>query len=66
MASSWSWVTSTVVTGNVSCRSRSQLAELRAHLRVECAEGLVEQQHLGLDGQGAGEGHALALAAREL
>ena len=41
-------------------------AQLRAHLGVEGAEGLVEQQHLGLDGQGAGQGHALALAAREL
>ena len=41
-------------------------AQLGAHLRVERAEGLVEQQHLGLNGQGAGEGHALALAAREL
>ena len=42
------------------------LAQLGAHLGVEGAEGLVEQQHLGLDGQGAGQGHALALAAREL
>ena len=41
-------------------------AQLRAHLRVERAEGLVEQQHLGLDGERAGEGHALALATREL
>ena len=41
-------------------------AQLRAHLGVERAERLVEQQHLGLDGQRPGQGHALALAAREL
>jgi hypothetical protein len=41
-------------------------AQLLAHLGVEGAEGLVEQQHARLDGQGAGEGHALALAARDL
>ena len=42
------------------------LAQLRAHLRVERAERLVEQQHLGLDRQRPGQRHALALAAREL
>ena len=42
------------------------LAQLGPHLSVESAEGLVEQQHLGLDGQGSGQGHALALAAGEL
>ena len=41
-------------------------AQLLAHPRVERAERLVEQQHLRLDGQRAGERHALALAAREL
>jgi len=41
-------------------------AQLLADLGVERAEGLVEQQHLGLDGQGAGQRDALALAAREL
>ncbi len=41
-------------------------AQLLAHLGVERAEGLVEQQHFGLDRQGAGQGHALALAAGEL
>jgi hypothetical protein len=35
-------------------------------LGVERAEGLVEEQHPRLDGQGAGERHALALAATEL
>src|SRR5918911_192588 len=41
-------------------------AQLLAHARVERAERLVEQQDLRLDGERAGEGHALALAAREL
>ncbi len=34
-----------------------------AQLLVEGAERFVEQQELGLLGEGAGEGHALALAA---
>ena len=42
------------------------LAQLRAHLRVERAERLVEQQHARLDRERAGERHALALAAGEL
>ena len=47
IASSWSCVTRTVVTCTSSCRRRSQLAQLLAHARVERAERLVEQQHLG-------------------
>ena len=42
------------------------VAQLLADLRVERAERLVEQQHLGLHGERAGQCHALALAAREL
>jgi hypothetical protein len=41
-------------------------AQLRAHLRVERPERLVEQQHARLDRERAGERHALALAAGEL
>jgi hypothetical protein len=41
-------------------------AQLAAHLGVERAERLVEQQHLGFDRHGAGKRHALALAAGEL
>ena len=37
-----------------------------ADLGVERAEGLVEQQHLGFDGQGASQRHPLPLAAGEL
>ena len=40
--------------------------ELLAQLAVERAERLVEQQDLGLEDEGAGERHALLLAAREL
>ena len=41
-------------------------AQLLADGRVERAERLVEQHHLRLDRERAGERHALALAAREL
>ena len=47
-----------------------QVLDLEAHLlaqvRVEVAEGLVQQQHLGVGHQGPGQGHALLLAAGEL
>ena len=46
--------------------SRSQRAEVLADLGVERAERLVEQQHARLDGERAGEGHPLLLAAGEL
>ena len=39
---------------------------LFAQLEVERAERLVEQEHLRLDDEGAGEGDALPLAARQL
>jgi hypothetical protein len=47
-----------------------QLADLDAHvvaqLRIEVGERLVEEEHLGLHHEGAGQGHALLLAAGEL
>jgi hypothetical protein len=39
-------------------------AQLLAHGGVERPEGLVEEQYTRLDGERAGERHALALAAR--
>lgn len=39
--------------------------QLGAYLGVQCRQRLV-QQHLGLDGQGAGQGHALLLSSGEL
>jgi hypothetical protein len=41
-------------------------AQLLAHLGVERAERLVEQQHARLDRQSAGQRDALPLAARQL
>jgi hypothetical protein len=55
-ASSWSWVTNTLVTRISSCSRRSQRR----------SSWFVGQQHLGFGGEGAGQGHALALSAREL
>ena len=66
MASSWSWVTKTVVTWRLVVQASQPDAQLLADARVERAERLVEQQHLGLDRERPGERHALPLAAREL
>ena len=41
-------------------------AQILSHAGVKRAERLVEQQHARLDGERAGERHALALAARKL
>ena len=40
--------------------------QIVANPRVQRAERLVEQQHLGIDGQRAGQRHALTLTAGEL
>ena len=65
-ASSWSCVTK--IDGDVQLvvQAAQPAAQLLAHLGVERAERLVEQQHARLDGQRAGERDALALAAGEL
>ena len=65
-ASSWSCVTKTLVTWISSCSRRSQLPQLLPHLGVERAERLVEQQHLRLGRERAGQRDALPLAAGEL
>ncbi|WP_290653589.1 hypothetical protein [Aquisalimonas sp.] len=41
------------------------VAHLLAQLRIEVGQGLVEQQHARLCGQGAGNGDPLLLAPRE-
>ena len=41
-------------------------AQLYAHTGVQCRERLVEEQNLGLDREGAGDGYTLLLAAGEL
>ena len=45
---------------------REQVQDLCAHRHVERGGGLVRDDRVGADGQGAGDGDALALAAREL
>ena len=42
------------------------LAQFAPHLGVKRAKRFVQQQHPRLDRKGAGQGHALALAARQL
>ena len=42
------------------------LAQLPAHLRVECGQWLVEKEHLRLDRERPGKGDPLLLAARHL
>ena len=66
IASSWSWVTNTVVTCDLVVQPPQPVAQVLAHARVERAERLVQQQHLRLDRERAGERHPLALAAGQL
>ena len=61
-----SWVTITIVflKSRFSVSIRARISS--ALLRVEVAGGLVRHQHLGVGHDGARDGHALLLAAREL
>ncbi len=59
-------MTNTLVTCNSSCRCAQPSPQFLAHLGVERAERLVEQQHLGLDRERARQRDALALAAGKL
>jgi hypothetical protein len=47
-----------------------ELADLRAHLDtdlgVEIGQRLVEEEDIGIEHEGPGEGHALLLTTREL
>ncbi|MNP69835.1 hypothetical protein D3C76_1659870 [compost metagenome] len=45
---------------------RQPATQLLAHLGVEGAKGLIEQQHFRLHRQGTGQGDALALTAGKL
>ena len=51
---------------NLVVQPAEPLPQLLPHLGVECAERLVEQQHLRLDGQRPGQRHPLPLAAGKL
>ena len=66
MASSWSWVTWMKVRPDLGLDALELDLHLAAQLEVERAERLVEQQHLGVVDQGAGQGDALLLPAGEL
>jgi hypothetical protein len=57
------WVT--ITHGVVALQLVDQLLDLAGGDRVERRAGLVEQQHLGLDGDAAGDAQALLLAARQ-
>ena len=59
-------MTKTVVTWTTSWSRRKPLAQLGAYAGIERAERLVEQEHLRLGRERAGEPHPLALPSREL
>jgi hypothetical protein len=65
-ASAWSWVTKTVVMFEVALDALQLDPHVLAQVGVERRERLVEQQHVGLDHDGAGERDALLLAAGQL
>ena len=65
-ASSWSWVTITVVRPSLRCSSRISTRTSWRSLASRLDERLVEQQHVGPDDQRAGQRHALLLAAGQL
>ncbi|CCZ18045.1 phenol 2-monooxygenase [Sutterella wadsworthensis CAG:135] len=50
----------------LSVQTFDPLTQLLAHLSIQCAEGLVKEQHLRFHRQHAGKRHALLLTAREL
>ena len=62
-ASSWSWVTNSVVTCNSFVQRAQPAPQILPDPRVEGAERLVEQEDLGLDRQRAGQSDALPLTA---
>ena len=65
-ASSWSWVTMTVVRSELALQLADFDAHLLAQLGVEIGQRLVEQQHVGPKNQRTGQRHALLLAAGQL
>ena len=65
-ASSWSCVTKTNVMPSVSCERLELDLQILAQAGVERAERLVEQEDARPQHEGAGQGDALLLTAREL
>ena len=66
IASSWSWVTKTLVTCISSCRRRSQRRSSLRTLASSAPNGSSSSSTLRLDGERARQRDALALAAGEL
>ena len=64
IASAMLWVTSTIVGRGPLPEAQQLEVEALAGQRVEGAERLVEQQHLGLEGEGPGQGDPLARSRR--
>ena len=60
------WVTKMKVLRSTLAQPQQVLLELAAGLLVDGRERLVHQQHVGIDGERAGEADALAHAAGEL
>ena len=65
-ASSWSWVTMSVVRPSRRCSARISIRTSAAQLGVEVRQRLVQQEHGRVDDQGAGQRHPLLLPARQL
>ena len=66
MASSWSWVTSTVVMWTSSCRRRSQARSSFLTCASSAPNGSSSSSRRGSTARARGERHALALATRQL
>ena len=65
-ASSWSWVTNSGGHVHLVVQPAQPVPQLLAHLGVERAERLVQQQHPRLGRQRPGQRHPLPLAAGQL
>jgi hypothetical protein len=63
IASTWSWVTYTVVTPEVLLQRRDLRAGLHPQLGVQIGQWFVHEEHLGLPDDRAAHGHPLPLAA---
>ncbi len=65
-ASSWSWVTITVVTPRRRCSIFHFVAQVSAHFGVERRQWFIQQQQARRGCEGASQCDALLLAARKL
>ena len=65
-AMSCSWVTRQMVIPDLAIETLEEREHLEAGARVEVARGLVGEEERRIGDEGAGDGHALLLSAREL